>query len=332
MSEIKNGLVGAADGDFWGDPWQASPEFSDQFTRSLKPALVLDGPNVVPLGARDSLPLAAYRFASDAEFVGAPFRQLAVLTAVRLEDRQVYAALAMEPLPDAVPANAPAGENYTGQGWILQARDRLNLPWKDGHFVFGLIMLDKTSNRIRVHLDSGNKYADPEVKKFLDAMTRPAGPLAAPPGGSLEKQEDSPEAPTEEGIALKVARVLINEPEAKAILHVAFRLKVNKTELVEPDPKAEKAPVAVVSVGLVITGSKLASPDLIAVRVPITEPLEPGEGGDYGIGYFSIDLLEVPEMRQREETLFIYALSGEVQSGPALLALIDPKTAKNELD
>src|SRR3984957_18131552 len=129
-----------------------------------------------------------------------------VLTAVRLETGSVLSGRAM----------------FDGPSGVLDVRDCLNLPWKDGNFLITLLRQDHMSNRIRVRLAKSEfAFHDPEVEKFIATHRRHGHPLPIwpPPGeaGSGSQQNlpyyrrlaESPEVPGQAGIVLKIRKTVI---------------------------------------------------------------------------------------------------------------------------
>jgi hypothetical protein len=79
---------------------------------------------------------------------------------------------------------------------------------------------------------------------------------------------------------------------------------------------------AVIPITLVVTGSRLADPYVLHMRVPTTDAIS---GDDPEVtGRFTLDLLAFKDNAMRGQTNWIYAFSGGHCAGPVAAALLSP--------
>jgi hypothetical protein len=112
-------------------------------------------------------------------------------------------------------------------------------------------------------------------------------------------------------------------PDARAVLSGSFRLPLLPREITAPPPPS--LPYAAVrGVTIVMTSADMAGPLVLPLAIPIAGPLETSSDGPVGVGYFALDLLQLPAMWRRPRTHFFYAFSGAHAAGPAIMAFVTP--------
>jgi len=181
---------------------------------------------------------------------------------------------------------------------VVAARAHFNLPWEPSSYVMGLIMLDRVSNRIQVTLDSGVGFDVPAIKAYTKAQSRPAPSPVYPVEESTlpnyRKNATSPELP-DDGVNIKVKRVIEIKNAYKIVLQGSFRLKVLPGEINDggKDSVHGAIPAAIIPITLLITGSESIGPIVVTVRAPSYDQINANEKNQYVTGYFAIDLLKV---------------------------------------
>lgn len=297
---------------FWTDPRAREEQQGERLSAEGFRGLLLDGPSVVPLAERRTLPLAGWWGLSGVDLERGGPRAHAVLVGACLETGEVRAQLAFAPAPVVRKrAPLPAGARVVptmscGYGMFeLDARERLGLPWAAGTWCFRVLLRDHVSDPVRVRLEGPPGGA-------------PAGPAAPwPPekakAATWRDVVDAPPLPGRVGIALAADRALVpQEPDARWRVRLAWRLAVRRHERLDDD----RGPKALVPITLVVVDTFLPGPRVVRLSVPCHDL-----AGDEGTGQLEVDLLKLGSV-DGAGTAFIYAVAGEALSGPALTALV----------
>jgi hypothetical protein len=315
---------GLADEEFWSGPLK--PIEGPLPTEGLSIA----APGVVPLERRETLPVVARRSTTLKESMVADFKRLALLHAVDVDANRLFTGFALDrdnaifrdPDPALLARVAPA---RTLEPFLLEARARLDIPWRRSVLLLTATLRDKVSNRRRVELGAGtSSYRDPAVAEFLESQRGrkpPPDPWPAPgdPLPSYRPMEGSPALPEKAGIAISGDRVTILEPGSGCVIRGSFRVPALKQDLVPPDLRLEHR--ALVAVHLVLTGADEPAPIAVSLRVPIYGEVEPGT---LAAGRFAFDLLSLVSLPEQTQTYFLYAFSREVMAGPSPFAVVTP--------
>jgi hypothetical protein len=271
---------------------------------------------------------------------------------VNVETSEVYAGFAAAPAevdPDAPkfdPADAPKGSG--AETFVIDARATLGIPWEPGRYLATLIMRDVVSNRAPLVLaKSTATYRDEEVEKYL-AQRRakaplprvwpplpelprvPAGATQPPPDAphplpSYSIRPGSPELPEAPGIALAVKRVVEVNAPGGCVVRGSFKLPAKWATAVPPPvapsaPGTQEQPTAIVPITLLLTGSKQPDARSFALKVPVYTPIDFADEAAQATGYFAFDLCKYAPVNRVPQTFFVYAFSGELMVGPALMA------------
>jgi len=335
--------LGLADADYWQDPFRTRAEIEGKLLDAGQEALWVGAPRAVPLKERESLPVLVERVAGLDRMARLPFRRHAVLTAVDLKANAVYAYMAIvKNVKEPKRYDGPPLEGMGGEAFVINARSQLGLPWEPGPLLLGIVMRDQVSNRVRVELKKGG-YADPAVAEYKDAREKeieppPVFPAAAlsplemqghdpanqPPLPCYSKWSGSPGIPAAPGIALAADRVVPLAPKTACVIRGSFRLPVRERDKVKGAQAgardAHDRPTAIVGITLLLTGSDSAAPILVPLKVPSYDPL-PADKAE-ATGYFTVDVAQLGNLTEMEQTYFIYALSGETMAGPVPMALV----------
>jgi hypothetical protein len=324
------------DADYWEKLDDIPGQVSGQFLDRRDAGVAIGAPARVPIALRKTLPVVTVRFCETREDWAVPFDRHALLTAINLDENRVHAGYAGDQeaeLPDVDPAEAPTGRSSSAGS--LDARERLDLPWRAGTYLLTLILREQVSNRVRVELgETAQAFEDEEVAKFLAAkQAKLAPPAVSPPPGELfptyQKRDDSPPIPDKLGIKLVADRVVVLRPDASCVLRGAFRLAPRPREVVKPAPspgpaapQAGPQATAIIGITLLITGAKIPVASLLRLNVPSYDPIPAGAETAPVTGYFTLDLIALGALGKTPQTSFIYAFSGEVLEGPVPAALI----------
>src|SRR5205823_10392386 len=141
------------------------------------------------------------------------FNKFTLLHAVDLASNRVFSAFAAEQDNVIYPELSPAeleevAPGETLQPMLIEARERLGVPWLPAEILLTATLRDQVSNRRKVTLAApASKYQDPAVKEFLEqkkAKQAPPRPYPEPgdPFPAYVPVDGSPETPAEPGIAL----------------------------------------------------------------------------------------------------------------------------------
>jgi hypothetical protein len=332
------------DEDYWTNPFKTRVEIETELLDEERAALVVGAPSTISLQNRDTFPLLVLRTDTLDAMSRLPFRRNAVVVAVELENNTTYADMAISTdIVEPAPYEGPPLQGMGGEGYLIDVRKRLELPWKRGSYLVSLILRDQMSNRVRVELKKGG-YQDPAVDEFLEQTKHVPEPLSVwPPEGSppadaqgnddiaealpsYREHEKSPPIPSTPGIALVADRVVPMGAGMRCVLRGSFRLTAKARHVVDPStvPDGATPPTftAIVPVTLLLTGSDRAAPYLFPLRLPTFDSV-PRDGNNHEVtGFFSVDLCELGEIAAMEQTYFIYAFSGEAMAGPVPMALV----------
>lgn len=316
------------DAAFWSDPRATRDAVEGQLEAAEFHGLLLDGPAVVPLPDRQTLPLAGwYGLSGRVLELGGPGQRLVILGG-SLDTGEVRAGLAFggagtastrRETPDPPGSRPDPDAVFTLSMFDLDARARLDLPWRPGTWSFRVLLRDLASDLVRVKLEGPAPATTPATA----ATPAPPWPPATANAARWRDVEDAPAIPGRPGLALSADRALVpGEPGARWRVRVAWRLAVRPQERV---PRGDDAPPfvdpeadAVVPLTLVVVGTVMPGPWVVPLRVPCYA-LE----GDQGTGVLEVDLLKLgaPKVPQ---THFIYAAAGEALGGPVTTALVSP--------
>jgi hypothetical protein len=356
MSQEKLGLE---DEEFWSQPFKTKDAIENRLIKKKTEALIVGAPSKVLINTRETFPVVALQVAFLKNLAKMDLRKTAIVTAVELNSNRVHAGMALRQDMDLPPADGEMPEGWMGgEGYLIDLRERLQLPWKPGDYIVTLLMLDQASERLRTRLVDTSGFEDPEVARFIEEHRKKAGlslvwPEPGDPLPSYKQEKESPPIPSERvkfkedeeepeideeemesgkkrerkpGMALSVPRVSVIDENTRCILSGSFRLPVKEQELLPQDkaPKpAKPAPVALMPITLVLTGTEQVTPTVLRLIVPSYDPIDKTIRGPLMVtGHFTIDLCTLAPVAKVPQTFFIYAFSGEIMAGPAPMAFI----------
>jgi hypothetical protein len=325
--------------EYWDDPMKNASRVLREFVPKGRFGMFIDAPHSVSLTDAVRIPLLFLYAAKRRESAVLDPWKMALLVCVRLEDRSLEVdRLLDEPELESVFDESQPSETDPGDDAMAITDEtdllRIRLMRRRGTYLLTAIMLDRASNRVTIKLSAPYRgYQDDAVPAFLEKLRRP---IPAPeriqyaPGQTAESFQPnlySPALPDGPGLVLDCERVVLYEKGARAWLRGAVRIPVLAREIVPPpveigpDPYGEPRPVTIVSVWLVITGSRDATAETVLLRIPIFAP-GPVLPGDLVTGYFEYDLFADPSIAGIPQTNFIYAFAGDMMAGPARCAIV----------
>lgn len=344
---MAQGDFGLSDAEMWSDPFRTRRETDRRLHRAGFAGLCMDAPAVVDLDAHDTLPLLVYHADTLRALARCSFPNEAVLVGTRLEDHLTLAATAIyrdEAEPQVADPNAKPPPDGTGsQVHLLDAHERLELPWDPAHWLFRVLLRDKTSDSVRVRLrrpSAAPRAGDDGLGATLvgahlsvePPMVPPPWPVPGTPFPFYGQAPDSlapPSAPA--GIVLSMPRVVVLEDEARCVLRGAFRLvplfgerlplKVGIGGTFVGPGGTE--PTAVLAITLVVVGVEHPSVFVVPLRVPSFQPFSPLLPAPQVVGRFAIDLLATEGFPPVPQSYHLHAFAGEVASASVPFALVD---------
>lgn len=317
-----------ANNDYWGNPEaKLFGEFSEKISYG-KTGFEIMGPGSVDLKAKKSVPLVLSWVETLAKIAKTPFRDIAAVTMIRLEDNKVFAEAAYEELRgvEYVPLENEQPEGHDGELNLIDLRQRLEMDWKPGIFLVTALLRDQASNRIRMEFKHGEAaYVDPAVEEFLakqrrEPVLRAIWPAIGDPMPNYKVQEDSPSLPDDGGISLKCERLVVLDSAPAVKLQGSFRLPVFERDIL-PET-TEDGVSAVIPISLVVTRSDTRGVTVLPLGVPIYGAIASGEEAPSVTGYFNFNLLSLGKISVFPQTFFISAYYGESMAGPVPVALV----------
>jgi hypothetical protein len=329
------GIYKLEDSEFWSEPWRTRKEIERPIFASRKSALLFDAPKRVAVDVRKTLPVLVSRVGRTADERAASLRDFAILVASDLDSGRGFAAQAVEPPVRSYEKPEPGEVSPTAMAAIafgLDARQRLDLPWRKSRLSLSLIVREQLADALSVELGSSpGAFQDPEVEKhrLAEQMKAPFPAVHPRPSESIPaygRVEGAPQVPEEPGIVLAGERVVKASSKGPLILRGAFRLSVPAPLVVAPGERARlleesigdrPLPAALVPLLLVVTASR----DPVPFAWPLTVPSWDFDGKT-AAGQFAVDLDEGANLRSPDRTLFLYAFSGAQRFGPLPIALV----------
>jgi hypothetical protein len=315
--------IGLSDEEFWSNPLKDDDE-------SIPPdGLYLGAPGSVALGSRHTLPLLVRRSVSLKDSIAVLFKRYALVHGIDVQSNRVFANYAVEQdnavYEDRDPAVLARVKGRTLQPFLIDARERLDLPWRPSTMLFTVTVRDRVSNRRLVTLGRGaGAYEDPAVQEYLEknrkvpvptVWPQPAHPPEVVP--AYVNVDGSPQLPNQPGIAISGDRVTELRKGARCVVRGSFLVPIGKDDLV-PAEEGERH-TAVVGIHLVLVGADDPMPMVRTLRVPVYGEATPGQ---LASGFFTVDLLQLYTPPSQTQTYFLYLFSREVMSGPQPFAFV----------
>lgn len=349
-----NGFLELKDTEFFDNPSRASEEQLGALVAQKKHGLFADAPRCVSLNVRHELPIILLYAGYSKAVTQRPIRD-ACLVANGLHGGEIRAAQAVRPSSGSTAPSPPPPNlediSETGQiaEWcLLEARERLQLPWLREEYVLRVLLWDEVSARVQVKLQGPDEnFADPAVEVFRkkELLEQPLPALWPRPRSAEEettralphfdKRTGSPELPDAEGLVITTERIVDLRKTARFIVHGSFRLKPLPQDVVsvhgsaldkerqrtlrESLPDDAALPTALLRIGLVLTGTEDSVPTCWQLICPSYG--DPSSGAVSG--HFSLDLCASCDVPLFAQTHFLYAFHGEHMAGPAIANLID---------
>jgi hypothetical protein len=334
---MSNGRLRLVDDEFWDDYQRTQGEVIAEIARDDYLGLVLDAPNRVSLGRRDTVPVVGFfaRTLRDDRKIRQEERML--VAAVHQDTDELLIGLALDtgkvPAPSGPPPDmGEPGEGTTVNMFAFDLRQVLGLRWEASRYNVAVLLREFVSNAVTVDLGrDATEYEDPAVASFLAeqrAQAVPPPPFEVFPVPHVRPETGEPPhygpvsgmpVPDVPGIRIQGPRVVVARAGGKCVLQGSYRLPLARRHRVEPrgtsvvspdvgDPRAR----AVVPIHLVVTGSDLPGPWVISLKVPVHQPLSPHPAE--ASGHFTLDLFQMPDFPRTPMTYFLTAFSGQAVS------------------
>jgi hypothetical protein len=324
---VTNGLFGLDGDEFHTNPWKNGAVLYDRHVLDGDYGLFIDAPTRVQPERHTSIPVPLFYAAEQREAFKIDIVSQAKVVAVRLEDRRVFVANALEQPDNSAPRPRIGKDSSdpTSERQVLDLQAQLRLLDRPGTYRIVVLLTQQTSNVVEVVVE-GRSFAheDPEVAKFLEAKRTPRQPAPPDPPtiGLLPAVDRAPPVPDAPGLNLAIERVVLLEHGATAILRGSYALEVRPRDDSVPasGDYGTPRPSAILPIELVVVAERSTAHTVIPLRIPIYEAL--GQQPKLVTGSFAIDLLRHPDLQIDARTYSIYAFCGEVMTGPMILATV----------
>ena len=274
-------------------------------------------PEVVDIDKNETVIMSVNREVTLGGEIPAIFAERAIIAAVDQGTGEVFTnmAIKLRAPRNQIPPKTSSLKGTRTEGYRLQMRERLKLPWTPATYRTAVIIRDSISNQAEFRLVS-DKPASPS------AGASEVFPEAGDPYPAYKAVSGSPDLPSETGLALA--------PEAERVpagdmlvLHGSYRLPASRSERMRSGMPGTRAPVsreeqpkAVLSISLLVTGDDNPSPKLVQMHVPCYEVSGAAEA--VATGYFSVDLNEVLPVPLEPDRYNVYGLTRTGISGPCV--------------
>jgi hypothetical protein len=321
------GAFGLEGDDHWRAPFKTKAAVQQRLSREGAEGLFIDAPARVPLDGRTELPIVGCRVVSLRDARAVSFDRGAIVAALHLDEGRLHAALVEPPrnrdpsVPAPEPDETDPGEGRFYRMFTVDAHARLpDLPWRKGTIITTLLLRGQRSERARSELvtPTPRGWIDPvalEAAKAAEAkraMTPRAPALRKVPGASYRKEARSPQPPDAPGVALLAPKRA--QAKGELVVRGTFQVPLLEWQKVGDTPVGDPEAKAVVPVGLLLAGERVAGPFVLDLAVPLHEL--PAEGKP-ARGHFMVDLLKTDAMSHRtRQRYWLWAFAGEALAGP----------------
>jgi hypothetical protein len=329
---MEQGRFGMKDRDFFGDPEGGLAGGVRALMKEGFRGIALEAPRVVSPTERAQCPVLLAHVELARKLMQSPVNQHCVVVATDLLRHRTYAARAVLPRTPGTqnpPLELPSPTQVSAQSVQVDLRDRLGLPWDRGELRVQVVSRGEVSNPVAIRLGAADdSYRDPVAEAFIEAewAKRPPPPIHPAPGvpfPSYAKTAESPAVPEEPYVSISAPRLVESRAGARVEVHGSFRVRSSSVQTVGPQHRAsygEPAPVGIVAVALILTGSDGAGPEQVSLSVPVYGA---AEGGDH-VGYFALDLAAQVSLLAHARTWFLYAACDDILVGPLPIAVVTP--------
>ncbi len=327
------------DVEFWGNCTRTEQEVTSRISAEGVLGLLVDGPKRVLMSQRNTVPVAGYFVRTLRDDIAIDQERQMLVAAVNLETNFLIAGLALDtgkmPAPTPPRPSKDPGEGVTLNLFKFDLRRAVNLSWQPGKYSVIVILREFLSNPVNIELayDGASRAktdsikspqgqeaaAAPDAAHLIYPLTNPAGGVTQQP--DYRRRELSPPIPGKPGIDFRVDRTVHMEPGTACMLHGSFRLPVLSRERTEPSAGGSSQVTAIVPITLVVTGHDIPGPWIIRLQIPSYDQAVVRGPSAQATGYFSFDLLQLPEFPRRATTYFLSAFNGEFVTGPKPVTL-----------
>jgi hypothetical protein len=328
MSEHPFNLQGD---EYWTHPFKNDDDLAERTIFRKQPGLFIDGPPVVDLAVRNTIPIPIFTCVSQRDDYATPLMRYAFLFATRVEDRRAFFGFAVprdRPMPRVPPGTEPDETSMVTDTLLPDLKQQADLGEEPGTYDVVVLVREHVSNRVRIAVKKSGGYVDPEVEKFIAQQPVPTPAPVTPPAAAVglpnyRRSETSPEIPPAPGIAISAPRQAPLRPGVQVDVSGSFRVPLLKRELTGASPGGV-APTAVIPMTLFAfsTDQNNFGPFVMPMRVPTYDAIAPTD--PMGTGYFAVNLLDFAGVVAKPATFFVYAFVGEWMSGPIQVRLVAP--------
>lgn len=339
--EIASRLLNFSMRDFFDDDTSSFGELGDQLLDIDFEGLAINAPKAIQIDRFNKLPLILAAQQTSLRAWEVPLKKNCVMAGWNLYTTQTYfntafwepqeqfrrkpAKLKKTPKPEGSDAEAIVGELFR-----IDAKARLELPWKPAKYLVVIISYGWVSNVVEVELQGGTLPETVEAKQVSPPME--GGPVMAPKGApTLAKQKfpfydvtsKTPKL-SEQGIAFVIEPK--TEDGAKLAVYGAFATKVKpryipRQSIIHQLPDGRKRTVAaVVPMTFFILGLNWEVPMRWDWTIPVYSDQIPKEGTPLR-GYFAIDAMAREENPLPAGSYVGYIIMEENVFGPVKFEL-----------
>jgi hypothetical protein len=305
---MQKDVFGMDNQDYFTDPGKGFSDVGYRMADAGQQGLLLGGPEYVAYDKDARFPVSCLNVAESLPLRDHDLPSYALVAAVNTATGAFYADNLVEQKfkKEKMDPNAslpPPGISFDGSAGNLFAR--LEIPRHSAEYLITGILLDRSSNRIRIRVGSeaartdADKFAA-EVEESAKAATTLRKPLRT---RRVNQEPQSPPLPGVPGInaAIAVPPKKPFDPQDPLALYVSYKLP-------QPPVKAGGKPATELSFHILATGTRVPTPGVERAVVPILPANRAADGTVQG--FFSVDVNE-GDFLEGNQTYSFYLFSGE---------------------
>jgi hypothetical protein len=318
-------VFGFSDADYFQNPMMKIEEIRDSLEERRPNSILAGGPGFVQLDKVAKLPFAALRITESMDAYEHPFKQFALVVSMDVTSDMLYADMFVEQKfvkQKRDPTGTPPPAGTYSDGGAIDLFSRKIVPIVMGDFLNSVIILDKSSNRVRTIVGSSLWQNDPDKqhaafeKRRQESKVVSQEPILKP--WKTERDEKSPPIPEKPGIAL-VPDFSVQDSKVKPkwMIHVSYFLARRKSGN-GISTFDDQASARIIPFSILATGNRIPNPIVWRMDVPVETPVATEAGffnGFFSIGSDSLSGLE------GNQTCYFYVFSGSELSAVVSLEL-----------
>lgn len=309
--------------DYFSSPFKNVNDVGDKLVENGFDGLIIGGPDYIPIGKVDRFPVVALRVAESMESSRHLFNEYALITAIDLSSSEFHANAFVERRSITVERdleNNPPPPGRVTDGGATDLFTSLSMPKQIGDYLVTVILLDKTSNRIRVRV--GPSELEHDISKFektLRSSREKVGlkgrRVTAEKSFRFAQESNSPSIPVEQGIVLKTDTQWMEKDKAGIVsVYGSYNLANphNRT------PGATSTPTGVeittTPLSLLATGTHARGAWVLEMDLPISKEAR-NSNAEFLTGFFTLRLAQSDGLKGNHPYYF-RAFSGSQVSDP----------------